>query len=63
MKKEIPIKDSYRCSSLVSVRVTPEMKKQIADLKGMGVDVGKVMRSSIEEAIKDVTKELDAKVS
>lgn len=62
MKKEIPFRDSSP-QSLVSVRVTPEIKKQLSELKGMGVDVGKLMRLYIEDAIKDAFKALDAKVS
>lgn len=62
MKREIPFKENSPVS-LVSVRVTPEIKRQLADLKGMGVDVGKLIRNYIEEAIKDATKALDSKVS
>tara|TARA_R110000868_G_scaffold24557_1_gene96809 strand:- start:901 stop:1092 length:192 start_codon:yes stop_codon:yes gene_type:complete len=63
MRKDIPLKDSFKYPDMVSIRVTSEMKKKIYLLKEMGVDVGKLLRGTLNDAIEDAFKVLDSKVS
>ena len=59
----MPMTKTMQYPKLVSVRVTEELKRDLTFLKGMGVDIGTVLRDAAIEKVEEIKKSLDAKVS
>lgn len=46
-------------TKLISIRVSEELKEEIAMLKKMGVDIGTMLRDAANEKVKEIKTALD----
>ena len=61
MANDLPFKASMKYPELLSIRVDKETKEIFQLLKGHGVDVGQISRSSIKDCLLSAIKKIETK--